>query len=189
MQIIETGIQGLVEIQPKVFGDERGYFFESYREDTLSSYFGEKISFIQDNQSYSTKGVLRGLHLQQGDHAQGKLVRVLKGKVLDVAVDLRPNSATFGKSYSVVLDTDRHNMFYVPPGFGHGFYTIEDAIFCYKCTAYFNKASEAGVHWEDKDLGIDWQLNGIKPLVSEKDQVLLSFNDFKEKIYKGEIIL
>lgn len=177
MKIIETHIAGLVEIQPQVFGDQRGYFFESFRQDLLDEVTGG-LSFVQDNESYSTAGVLRGLHFQTGEHAQGKLVRVIQGKVLDVAVDLRPHSSTFGAWCSVILDAEKHNLFYVPPGFAHGFYTLKEAIFSYKCTAYYHKESEGGILWNDTDLGIDWQLKG-HPLVSQKDTVLPTFQDFK----------
>jgi dTDP-4-dehydrorhamnose 3,5-epimerase len=185
MQIVETGIKDLIEIQPKVFGDKRGYFFESFRQDTLDEYFGRKVEFVQDNQSFSTKGVLRGLHFQKGDYSQGKLVRVSKGKVLDVAVDLRKESPTFGKSYSLVLDSEINNMLFVPKGFAHGFYTIEDAIFQYKCTNYYNPKEEAGVIWNDSDLAIDW--NTSNPLVSEKDNLLPSFQELAILINSDEI--
>lgn len=177
MEIIETHIDGLVEIQPQIFGDQRGYFFESFRQDKLNEVTGG-LSFVQDNESYSTAGVLRGLHFQTGDHAQGKLVRVIQGKVLDVAVDLRPNSVTFGEWCSVVLDADKHNLFYVPPGFAHGFYTLEEAIFSYKCTSYYHKESEGGILWNDTDLKIDWKLQ-TEPLVSEKDLILPTLQEFK----------
>ncbi|BDD08173.1 dTDP-4-dehydrorhamnose 3,5-epimerase [Fulvitalea axinellae] len=172
MEIIKTGIKGLVEIKPKVFGDERGCFFESFREDALKS-AGISEHFVQDNQSFSRKGVVRGLHFQQGEHAQGKLVRVTEGKVLDVAVDLRPESPTFGQHRSVVLDSKSHNMLYVPPGMAHGFATLEDAVFLYKCTAYYNKESEGGILWNDQDLCIDWRIEN--PVISEKDAVLPTF--------------
>lgn len=180
MKIKETNIKGLIEIEPQIFGDARGYFFESFRSDKFCEVAGE-ISFVQDNQSFSSKGVLRGLHLQSGEFAQGKLVRVVSGKVLDVAVDLRPKSSTFGDWFSVVLDSEKANMLYVPPGFGHGFYTIEDAVFCYKCTQYYNKSLETGVLWNDKDLNIDWNLSR-EPIVSEKDEALPSFSEFKSKL-------
>lgn len=179
MEIIDRKITGLVEIIPKVYGDERGYFFESFREDVLKEItLGE--TFIQDNQSYSEKGVLRGLHFQTGIHAQGKLVRAMKGKVLDIALDLRPESSTYGEWDSIILDSGKNNMFYVPPGFAHGFHALEDSIFFYKCTKYYNKESEGGVNWSDKDLNIDWMLSG-EPKVSEKDKQLMSFKDLSAK--------
>lgn len=184
MEIKETKLKGLLEIQPRVFGDERGYFFESFREDKFNEMAGE-VRFVQENQSFSTKGVLRGLHLQLGDHAQGKLVRVITGKVLDVAVDLREDSATFGQWYSVVLDSKKANMLYVPEGFAHGFYTIEDATFCYKCTSYYNKESESGILWNDNEININWNLVG-EPLISEKDLLLPSFSDFQANTTKSK---
>lgn len=178
MEFIKTAIEGLIEIKPRVFKDERGYFFESFRKELFAEN-GITEDFVQDNQSYSTKGVLRGLHLQRDPFAQGKLVRVIQGKVLDVAVDLRPGSPTFGKHETLVLDTTQNNMFYVPPGFAHGFITLEDAIFSYKCTNNYNKASESGIIWNDTDLSINWQLEN--PIVSEKDIELPSFKEFQEK--------
>lgn len=175
MEIKETGIAGLVEIFPKVFGDERGYFFESYNEEKLSAVLGG-VKFVQDNQSFSTPGVLRGIHLQKKPYEQGKLVRVIKGKVLDVAVDLRKDSPTFGQHKTFILDSERNNMLYVPEGFGHGFATIEPSIFFYKCTNIYNKESESGIIWNDPDLNIDWQI--ANPIVSEKDAVLNTFKDF-----------
>jgi dTDP-4-dehydrorhamnose 3,5-epimerase len=177
MEIIETGIDGLVEIIPQVFGDHRGYFFESYHKKKLSE-AGIVEDFVQDNQSFSGENVLRGLHFQEGDHAQGKLVRVIKGKVLDVAVDIRAGSATFGQHYKCVLDEQRQNMLYVPPGFAHGFLTLTEAIFFYKCTAYYNKAAENGILWNDATLNIDW--GAIQPQISEKDQQLPAFQEYKK---------
>lgn len=174
MEFRKSSIEGLIEIQPKIFGDSRGYFFESYRYDLFKDN-GISEVFIQDNQSFSTKGVLRGLHYQKDPFGQGKLVRVISGKVLDVAVDLRPNSPTYGQHEKVVLDAELNNMFYVPPGFAHGFYTIEDAIFSYKCTNVYNKESEGGILWNDPDLNIDWGVS--QPNVSEKDLILSSFKD------------
>ncbi|MGR3812288.1 dTDP-4-dehydrorhamnose 3,5-epimerase [Jiulongibacter sp. NS-SX5] len=174
MEFIKTSIEGLVEIKPKVFPDPRGYFFESYQYELFKAN-GIDEHFVQDNQSYSTAGVLRGLHMQREPFAQGKLVRVIKGKVLDVAVDVRKGSPTYGKWESVILDTEQHNMFYVPPGFLHGFVTLEDAIFSYKCTNTYNKASETGVVWNDPELNIDWGIEN--PLVSEKDQILPQLKD------------
>ena len=174
MEFRKSSIEGLIEIQPKIFGDSRGYFFESYRYDLFKDN-GISEVFIQDNQSFSTKGVLRGLHYQKDPFGQGKLVRVISGKVLDVAVDLRPNSPTYGQHEKVVLDAELNNMFYVPPGFAHGFYTIEDAIFSYKCTNVYNKESEGGILWNDPALNIDWGVS--EPNVSEKDLVLSSFKE------------
>ena len=179
MEIIKKRIFGLVEIIPTVFGDGRGLFFESFRNDILKDVTSGE-SFIQDNQSFSEKGVLRGLHFQSGDHAQGKLVRVISGKVLDVALDLRSESSTYGEWESLILDSEKNNMFYIPPGFAHGFHALEDSIFFYKCTKYYNKESEGGVKWNDKDLNIDWMITE-DPKVSDKDKQLASFKDLSVK--------
>lgn len=164
-------IKGLYEIQPKIFGDSRGYFLETYSE---RDFFEEGLTmkFVQDNQSKSTKGVLRGLHFQT-QHPQGKLVRALQGKVYDVAVDLRSGSETFGKYYGVVLDSEKQNMFYIPEGFAHGFYVLSDeAIFTYKCTDFYDPKGEGGgLMWNDPIIGIDWNAiaPNVNPLLSEKD--------------------
>lgn len=172
MQIRETSIAGLVEIFPRIFEDERGSFFESYNKEAFEK-AGLPTNFVQDNQSFSVKGVLRGLHFQNAPYAQGKLVRVIKGRVIDVAVDIRPDSPTFGKYELFELDAQRNNMAYVPEGFAHGFAALEDSIFSYKCTNLYHKASESGIIWNDPTLGIDW---GIKnPIVSEKDMELGTF--------------
>ena len=181
MKYIKTPIEGLFEIEPEVFGDDRGYFFESFKADEFTEKVADVV-FVQDNESYSAKGVLRGLHFQKGAFAQGKLVRVIKGKILDVAVDLRPDSLTFGEHYSVILDSEKHNMFYVPEGFAHGFYVIEDAIFSYKCTNFFNKESEGSLVWNDKDLNIQW--NTTSPSLSEKDSNAGTLAQFKLSIGK-----
>ncbi|MCK8490758.1 MULTISPECIES: dTDP-4-dehydrorhamnose 3,5-epimerase [Spirosoma] len=169
MQVRETSISGLIELIPRVFEDERGYFFESYNK-TLFATLGLPMEFVQDNQSFSVKGVLRGLHMQNDPFAQGKLVRVITGQVLDVAVDLRPDSPTFGQYETFLLDAKLANMAYIPEGFGHGFVALEDSIFSYKCTNVYNKASEAGVIWNDPDLNINWGVSN--PIVSEKDMEL-----------------
>tara|TARA_B100000809_G_C15101898_1_gene517248 strand:- start:809 stop:1354 length:546 start_codon:yes stop_codon:yes gene_type:complete len=179
MKYIKTPIEGLFEIEPQVFGDERGYFFESFKSNEFKEIVAD-VDFVQDNQSYSTKGVLRGLHFQNGEFSQGKLVRVITGKILDVAVDLRPDSPTFGKHYSVILDGEKQNMFYVPENFAHGFYVIEDAVFTYKCTNYFNKASENSLLWNDKELAIEW--NATSPVLSEKDNQANTLAQFKISI-------
>lgn len=168
-------IKGLVEIFPRVFNDDRGYFFESYQYKAFKKN-GIPEVFVQDNQSFSTKGVLRGLHLQLDPFAQGKLVRVISGKVLDVAVDVRPGSKTLGQYATFILSAEKQNMVYIPPGFAHGFATLEDAIFSYKCTNYYDKISESGIIWNDTELGIDWQLE--KPNVSAKDEELPTFKEF-----------
>lgn len=168
-------IEGLVEIVPKVFHDERGFFLESYSQKQFLVN-GLTMQFVQDNQSFSKKRVLRGLHLQKKPFAQGKLVRVVKGKCLDVVVDIRKNSPTFGQWASYVLDDQKHNLLYVPEGFAHGFATFEDTIFHYKCTNFYDKASESGIIWNDSTLNIDWQVEN--PIVSAKDQELPTFNEF-----------
>lgn len=169
MEFRESYIQGLFEITPKVFGDERGYFVETYNEKAFKDH-GLNLRFVQDNQSFSVKGVLRGLHFQRPPFAQGKLVRVITGRVLDVAVDLRKDSPTFGKYDTFVLDAKRCNMAYIPEGFAHGFVALEDSVFAYKCTSLYHKESEGGVNWADPTLNIDW---GVKnPIVSEKDRAL-----------------
>lgn len=163
-------IEGLYEIQPKIFGDNRGYFFEVYSEKDFFD-AGLKMKFVQDNQSSSSKGVLRGLHFQKR-HPQGKLVRAVSGKVYDVAVDLRKGSATFGKYYGVVLDSEKQNQFYIPEGFAHGFYVLSDsAVFAYKCTDFYDPKGEGGLMWNDKEIGIDWKAVApeIEPVLSDKD--------------------
>ncbi len=163
-------IDGLYEIQPKVFGDSRGYFFEVYSEKDFFE-AGLTMRFVQDNESASTKGVLRGLHFQT-QHPQGKLVRAVSGKVWDVTVDLRRGSPTFGKYYGVILDGQKHNQFYIPQGFAHGFYVLsETAVFAYKCTDFYDPKGEGGLMWNDPTLAIDWKAIApdITPLLSEKD--------------------
>jgi len=168
MQIIETQIPGLLEIIPQVFGDDRGYFYESYNKAAFEN-FGIHHEFVQDNQSKSSRGVLRGLHFQNPPYAQGKLVRVIQGAVLDVVVDIRKGSPTYSKHHKVRLTGENKMMFWIPPGFAHGFATLEDeTIFSYKCTNLYNKDSEGSVLWNDPALGIDWGLEN--PLLSPKDE-------------------
>ena len=167
------------EIIPRVFHDERGFFFESYNQQTFAAN-GLNMNFIQDNQSFSTTGVLRGLHLQKAPYAQGKLVRVIKGKCIDVVVDIRKDSKTFGEVATFILDAERQNMVYVPEGFAHGFATFEDTIFYYKCTNVYHKASEGGILWNDPKLNINWQVKD--PIVSDKDQILPTFEDFTKSL-------
>lgn len=179
MNIIPTSIQDLYVIEPRVWKDNRGYFFESYNAKALSD-AGINAEFVQDNQSFSQKGTLRGLHAQNFPSPQGKLVRVIKGRVLDVAVDIRRNSATYGRHFSVELSEDNHKQLWVPPGFLHGFLTLEDqTIFSYKVTGYYDKGAEIGIMWNDKDLNINWttQLAESEFLLSEKDTLLASFRD------------
>lgn len=176
MDITEVGIQGLLVIQPRIFKDDRGYFFESYQKEIFNR-SGITLDFLQDNESCSSKGVLRGLHLQAPPFDQGKLVRVVAGKVLDVAVDVRKGSATYGKYFSIELSGENKTIFWIPPGFAHGFVALEDnTIFAYKCTNMYNKDSEQCILWNDPMLNINWGYTD--PLVSAKDQDGLSFEKF-----------
>lgn len=176
MKLIRTEIEGLLIIEPTVFADERGYFFESFRLDKLQE-FGVQEKFVQDNESKSQKGVLRGLHFQRNPHAQGKLVKVVKGGVLDVAVDIRKDSPTFGQWFSHELNENNKTMLWIPPGFAHGFLTLQDdTIFQYKCTNYYNKESEGSIRYNDPDINITWNIEN--PLVSEKDQQAPFLKDF-----------
>lgn len=173
MNFIPTTLEGCFVLEPKIFNDDRGYFVESYNKNTFDKGIGNDIHFVQDNQSYSSKGVLRGLHYQTGNNAQAKLVRVIQGEVLDVAVDLRPNSKTYGQYESVLLSSENHKQFFVPRGFAHGFLVISDtATFFYKCDNFYNKESEGGIIYNDKTINIDWQFPTTDLLVSEKDQFL-----------------
>jgi len=170
MTIKETKLKGCFIIRPKIFEDNRGYFFETFNAKTFNELTGTNVSFIQDNESKSSKGVLRGLHYQIGKHAQAKLVRVVKGKVLDVAVDLRKDSPTFGEHIIIELSEENKTQLFVPRGFGHGFIVLEDhTIFSYKCDNFYNKAAEGGIIFDDKDLNIDWRLDEKEFIVSEKD--------------------
>ncbi len=179
MEIIKPPIDGLLVINPKIFVDDRGYFFESWNEESFVKN-GLDLDFVQDNQSLSSKGVLRGLHFQNPPFAQGKLVRVIKGAVLDIVVDIRKESATYGQHFSIELNEENKTIFWIPPGFAHGFITLEDdTIVTYKCTGVYNSASEEALLWSDKDLNIDW--GAIKPLVSDKDLVAGSFKNFKSQ--------
>lgn len=169
MNVIQTEIQGVVIIEPRVFGDSRGYFFESFSEKNFKEQVAD-VDFVQDNQSKSCYGVVRGLHFQKPPHAQAKLVRVVKGRVLDVAVDLRKGSPTYGKHVAVELTEDNHRQFFIPRGFAHGFAVLsEEAIFQYKCDNYYAPQSEGAVAWNDPDLGIDWGVPMEKAILSEKD--------------------
>lgn len=170
MRIIPTEIEGVLIIEPRIFQDSRGYFFESFNQKEFEEKVGDVV-FVQDNESKSCYGVVRGLHFQKGGHAQSKLVRVVKGKVLDVAVDLRPDSVTFGKHVSVELSEDNHRQFYIPRGFAHGFSVLSDeVIFQYKCDNLYCPESEGAIAWDDPDLGIDWRIPADKVILSEKDR-------------------
>ena len=173
MNFIETNLKGCFILEPKVFHDDRGYFMESFNQNTFNQGIDQEVNFVQDNQSYSSKGVLRGLHFQCGEHAQAKLVRVLEGEVLDVAVDLRPESETFGQSYSILLSAENKKQFFVPRGFAHGFIVLsEKATFFYKCDNFYNKESEGGLIYNDPTLAIDWGIPEQELIISEKDKVL-----------------
>lgn len=172
MPFIETGIEGLLVFEPKVFEDSRGYFFEAYNADTFAAN-GINYRFIQDNQSSSSFGVIRGLHFQKEPHAQTKLVRVLTGRILDVAVDIRTGSSTYGKSFSIELSAENKKQLLIPKGFAHGFSVLsERAEVFYKCDSFYNKDSDGGIHFADPSLAIDWKIDIAKAVISEKDQQL-----------------
>jgi len=179
MKLTTTPIKDLLIINPDIFADERGYFQETYNQ---AKYRELGLpDFVQDNESLSQKGVLRGLHLQLVPHGQGKLVRVITGEVLDVAVDCRPDSPTVGQHFSIILNDQNKTQFYIPPGFAHGFVVLsEQVIFNYKCTAFWNKEAERGIVFNDQDLNIDWQIDN--PILSAKDQQNQSFRQVMEEI-------
>jgi dTDP-4-dehydrorhamnose 3,5-epimerase len=172
MNFLPTKLEGCYIIEPKIIQDDRGYFMESFNEQTFRQGTGTNVHFVQDNQSFSTKGVLRGLHYQTGEHAQAKLVRVLKGEVLDVAVDIRPGSPTFGQYESVLLSGENQKQFFIPRGFAHGFLVLsESAVFFYKCDNFYNKDSEGGILYNDPALQIDWNFPESGLIISEKDKI------------------
>lgn len=176
MNFIETPIAGLLLIKPRIFEDKRGYFYEFFNKKIFSEFIINS-DFVQDNQSLSYKNVLRGLHFQTTPYEQGKLVRVVKGSVNDVVVDMRKDSPNFGESYSTILSEENKIMMWIPPGFAHGFHTLEDnTIFTYKCTAYYNKDAERGIKWDDPKLNINW--NASNPIVSEKDAELPTWDEY-----------
>lgn len=176
MKVTETYLKGCFIIEPKIHSDDRGSFFESFHKEVFEKKTGLKVNFVQDNQSVSQRGVLRGLHIQQGEFAQAKLIRVVKGKVLDVAVDVRKNSPTFGKHFSVELSAENHKQLFVPRGFLHGFIALENETnFAYKCDNYYNVEAESGVLYNDVVLKIDWMLADEEIIVSEKDKKLNLF--------------
>lgn len=176
MEIIDTAIEDLKIIQPRIFGDARGYFFESYHKKKLEA-LGLYADFVQDNQSLSAKNVIRGLHFQKPPFAQGKLVRVITGRAMDVAVDIRKGSPTYGKYVSTILSAEKNNMFWIPAGFAHGFVALEDnTVFAYKTDQYYNKESEDAIRWDDPDLKVEWNVEN--PIISEKDQQSKFFRDF-----------
>ena len=167
-------LSGVVEIVPNVFFDDRGHFFESYSEKKFEEH-GLKMSFVQDNQSFSKKGVLRGFHFQKKPYEQGKLIRVISGKILDVVIDLRKESLTFGQSEYFTIDAEQKNMVYIPEGFSHAFYAMEDTILTYKCTNVYRPEAESGIIWNDSDLGVQWP--DSNPMLSEKDRKLKNFRE------------
>ena len=183
MKVTETYLKGCFIVEPQVFGDERGNFFEVFNKKIFEEKTGVEIDFVQDNQSISQRGVLRGLHIQKGEFAQAKLVRVVKGKVLDVAVDFRKDSPTFGKHFSIELSEENNKQLFVPRGFLHGFSTLEDnTIFSYKCDNYYQPDAEDGVIYNDEDLNIDWGIPLDEVILSIKDKIFLKneFNNIVE---------
>lgn len=176
MRVEETNLKGCFILYPNVFVDERGSFFETFNSKTFKNLTGLDVDFVQDNQSISSKGVLRGLHFQRGEHSQAKLIRVVRGKILDVFVDIRQGSPTFGQHLKVVLDDTQNKQVFIPRGFAHGFLALEDnTILAYKCDNYYNKASESGIIYNDDVLGIDWEFPLNKLLLSNKDKELPTF--------------
>lgn len=171
MEVIKTAIDGALIIEPKVFGDHRGYFFESFNEREFAEKSGVDVHFVQDNESKSCYGVVRGLHFQKGEHAQAKLVRVISGKVLDVAVDIRPGSPTFGKHVAVELTAENHRQFFIPKGFAHGFVVLsQEVVFQYKCDEFYCPEAEGAIAWDDPDVAIDWQIPSSDVILSDKDR-------------------
>lgn len=180
MKIEQSPLKNCFILIPKIFQDERGNFYETYNHDNFEKNTNISINFVQDNQSISSKGVLRGLHFQKGGMAQAKLVRVVRGRVLDIVVDIREDSDTFGQSFSIILDDIEHKQLFVPRGFAHGFITLsEQSIFSYKCDNYYDKASESGIIYNDATLALDWHLSQSEFIVSEKDLELPSFEELK----------
>lgn len=187
MEVIKTEIEGLVIIEPKIFGDDRGYFYESYSAKEFSEKVRNGVVFVQDNQSFSSRGVLRGLHFQKPPHAQSKLVRVIQGKVIDVAVDIRKGSPTYGKHVAVELTGDNHRQFFIPRGFAHGFVVLsETALFQYKCDNLYAPRSEGALIWNDPDLDIDWRLDETEILLSPKDRLHGRLKDLDSPFIYGE---
>ena len=181
MNFIPTKLEGCFVIEPKIISDERGYFMESFNEITFQKGVGQSVHFVQDNQSFSTKGVLRGLHYQTGVHAQAKLVRVLSGEVLDVVVDIRTGSDTFGEYVSVLLSAENQKQFFIPRGFAHGFLVLsETATFFYKCDNFYNKDSEGGLLFNDTTVNIDWNFPIEQLIISEKDKILPTIEKAKK---------
>lgn len=181
MDFIATKLEGCFIIEPKIITDERGYFMESFNENTFQQGTNQRVHFVQDNQSLSSKGVLRGLHYQTGAHAQAKLVRVLHGEVLDVAVDIRPDSPTFGDYEAVLLSAENQRQFFIPRGFAHGFLVLsETATFFYKCDNFYNKESEGGISYNDKTINVNWNFPAEELIISEKDKVQPTLENAKK---------
>lgn len=171
MNVIKTDIEGVFVIEPQVFGDERGYFFESFNAERFLAQTGVEVTFVQDNESRSKRGVLRGLHFQKKPHAQAKLVRVVQGRVLDVAVDIRPESPTFGKYVATELSGENHRQMFIPKGFAHGYVVLDDdTVFQYKCDEYYHPECEGGIAWNDPQIGIEWGIPENEIILSDKDR-------------------
>lgn len=181
MNVIKTDIEGVVVIEPEVFGDERGYFFESFNAECFLAETGIDVAFVQDNESRSKRGVLRGLHFQREPYAQAKLVRVVQGRVIDVAVDIRSGSPTFGKYVATELSGENHRQMFIPKGFAHGYVVLEDdTVFQYKCDEYYHPESEAGIAWNDPQIGIEWPLSEDEIILSDKDRKHLTLKELCE---------
>lgn len=181
MNFIATKLEGCFIIEPKVILDERGYFMESFNETLFQKGVNQPVHFVQDNQSFSSKGVLRGLHYQTGAHAQAKLVRVLQGEVLDVAVDIRPESATYGEFEAIILSAENRKQFFIPRGFAHGFLVLsETATFFYKCDNFYNKEAEGGIIYSDSSINIDWNYPISDLIISVKDKVQPTLENAKK---------
>lgn len=181
MDFIATKLEGCFIIEPKIINDERGYFMESFNENTFRQGTNQQVHFVQDNQSFSSKGVLRGFHYQTGAHAQAKLVRVLQGEVLDVAVDIRPDSPTFGQYEAVMLSGENQKQFFVPRGFAHGFLVLsETATFFYKCDNFYNKESEGGISYNDETINVNWNFPSKELIISGKDKVQPALQNAKK---------
>jgi dTDP-4-dehydrorhamnose 3,5-epimerase len=186
MELVESVLNGLLIIQPKVFNDPRGYFFESYSSQRLQS-IGIETDFVQDNESYSEYGTIRGIHFQLAPFAQAKLVRVVIGKILDIVVDVRKNSPTYGKHFAIELDSDSKRMLFIPQGFAHGFSVLSaKALVNYKCDTFYNSQAERGINYNDPSLGIDWRVDPDKVKVSSKDKVLPFFDQIESNFIFGK---